>query len=201
MSPPAPQTLTAISSGVVLASQIVKRHVPLGTWGASCPTAGCRGRGASVASCALRRRLECLGREGTTRRRGEARAPMPPEFCVTTRKQAFQRIQKIKKTVFQRKTYMPRCAHISLSQQHSREIGRLAAWAVPWAIAHREDHQSCRRGPHSFIRLLGGKGGGGACSQLGAGWALRVSYRQSGRRRLSKKGENCQAHISHRRVL
>ena len=167
MSPPAPQTLTAISSGVVLASQIVKRHVPLGTWGASCPTAGCRGRGASVASCALRRRLECLGREGTTRRRGEARAPMPPEFCVTTRKQAFQRSQKIKKDCFQRKTYMPRCAHISLSPSSTLASSRdRTASSMGRAVGH-----SPQGGPpivsagsprgvagiHSFVS------GGGAC--------------------------------------
>ena len=98
--------------------------------------------------------------------------------------------KRSRKTVFKERLIC-RDARISLSLpaalSRAREIGRLAAWAVPWAIAHREDHQSCRRGHRgvrlAFIRSF--RGGAPACCRVGA---LRVSYRQSGKTaRLSKR--------------
>ena len=93
--------------------------------------------------------------------------------------------KRSRKTVF-KQTLICRDARISLSLpaalSRAREIGRLAAWAVPWAIAHREDHQSCRRGHRgvwlAFIRSF--RGGAPACCRVGA---LRVFTARAVRRR------------------
>ena len=101
-------------------------------------------------------------------------------------------VQKIKKDCFSKKDlYAAMRAYLSLPAALSRDR---TASSMGRAVGH-----SPQGGPpivsagSTFIRLLGGKGGGRLLA-AGAGWALRVSYRQSGRRRLSKK-RNCQAHI------